>query len=152
MQNDNLPTGGTQYEPAANQPMIYEPVYVDTPVNRNQNILEYIMLALGIVTLASFFVNNGLLLKTGLVAVLAIGILTILKNILATKAAYNYIPPPATYESSQQSMERPQKKPRSLAKILGITLLVIICLPVIGYASLMIFIIAIVMMNGGQGT
>lgn len=116
-----------------------------TPNNKTadnlQHIYEWIMLGLAILTIFSFVINNGFLLTIGIVAFMLVAIISI------TKSLANKTKQPATLTSNSQLQS---KKPRSILKILGMTLLIIALLPVFFYGGLMVLFIIFMVLNGGN--
>lgn len=148
MQNDNQPSLAQTpqiVQPTLQQPVAYaQPIIVSPAQKASQNTLEYAMLVLAFVTLGSFMVGNGYLLKIGLIMVMVVAIASILRNLNGAK------PGPTAPQIVSNNQAQPTKKPKSMVRLLGLTVLAIILLPVLGYAVMIAFFILLLMFGGGN--
>lgn len=147
MQNDNPAHIAQQMtQPATQQPAVHtQPPTVAPAQSASQNTLEYAMLVLALVTLGSFMVGNGYLLKIGLIMVMVVAITSIFRNLNSAKTV-----PIIRQSESAQPASVTNKKPMSVIKLLGITALAIILLPVLGYMAMIAFFIVLLMFGGGN--
>lgn len=100
------------------------------------------LLGVGIVTVSSFLLNNGFILKLGLIVVMLVAFYYMLQGFSHTKKNYNI-------DTSNPAAQAQPKNGTSVVKMLGITLLIIILLPVFGIAAMIALLILVLMLGGG---
>lgn len=138
MQDDNQPVAPMSQAPDFSAPS-------QPNVSQRENIYETLMLVFGFLAILSLLINNGFLLKLSAVVFLMVAVITIVRGLASSRQSAA----PTTVQQPDGSAA-PVRRKRSLLKILGITLLVIISLPVLGYMALWGFFIIILLFGGGD--
>lgn len=112
------------------------------PPSRSRDVIEYLMLGAGIVTISAFLLNNGYILKFGLIVVLVIALYYITRGITSSNTTYTI--------SKDPTAPLGTRKQPSVLKMLGFTLLVIVMLPVLGYTAMFALLIIMLTFGGGN--
>ena len=158
MQPDNTPTNNQQpVNNAPQPPQILPPTPPAAQPNTSimqsltsQNASEYLMFAFASLTILSFLLGSGSLLKVALSAGMLVGIISICRKLFGTKPQSfdnQY------YQSVSQTEVQNTKQRKSTLKIITRVLLIIILIPVIGYGALIaLFILMLTMGGGNMGT
>lgn len=143
MENNNPPTPiiNQSQDLAAISPQINQSS-PGTGTDNRQQVFEYVMLSFGLVTVLSLVTRNGFLLKIGICLFLIVAIISIIRSLLNSKNR-------ATANLAQGATQ-PKTKTNKIWKILGITLLALIIVPILGQMLFMGFIIVLLIFNGGS--
>lgn len=151
---DNAPNPPSQPSSPAPTP-IYPVVVAPTSEaavasSKRQEMYEYAMLLFGGLTIASFFVWNGFMLKVSLGIFLVIAVVSIVTGLNNSGRLVKQPPVPSQNSLPSSSSPAVQKSSTPILKILGYTLLAIIALPILSYGVMILFIIILLIFGGGS--
>lgn len=132
MQNDSAPVAQV-VNPA--------PVPV-APQSTISNVYETIMLVFGGLAILSLLLNIGFLLKVTAAIFLVVAIIAIISSLGR--------PRPAAPVASQQTTTQAAPKQRTVLKTIGLTIFILLLLPVLAYGALILFFIIALASGGGR--
>jgi hypothetical protein len=148
MQDDNKMTSVYPSAPGA-QPESSSTVGVhEAALLPHEKTFETALFAFGILAVLSLILNQGFVLKLSAALFLMVAVIAIVRSLTSSKKVYNVTP----VELAQVKADAVSRagRSRSLLKILGITVIVIVAVPVLGYVAMYALLIIVLFSGGGR--
>lgn len=139
MQNENQTVMPPANPAAAPQPVAAE------AVKKWRNPYETFLLLFGCAAVFSLLTGNGALLKVAAAIFLIMGLMAIAKGIPLRGEQVQ----PRTY-TDEHGITYKAKRPWTPLRVLGLTLLIVILVPVVGYLALILFFILAFTVGGAE--